>query len=58
MLPIEIKSGETVVSSFFAGLRYYTGLGKPAAKTGILTHAGDAHHTFEHFHVRPWYLCA
>lgn len=58
LLPIEIKSGETVVPSFFAGLRYYMGLGKPAAKTGILIHAGDAHHTFEHFHVRPWYLCA
>jgi predicted AAA+ superfamily ATPase len=58
LLPIEIKSGETVAPSFFAGLRYYTELGKPAAKTGILIHAGDAHHIFERFHVRPWYLCA
>ncbi len=57
LLPIEIKSGETIQPSFFAGLRYYTSLGKPAAKTGILIHAGDAHHAFEHFHLRPWYLC-
>lgn len=55
LIPIEIKSSETVDPSFFAGLRYYTVLGKPAAKSGILIHAGDAQHAFEAFQVRPWY---
>ena len=57
LIPIEVKSAETVDGSFFAGLKYYAALGPRAAKTGILIHGGNAHYTRESFHVRPWYLC-
>ena len=57
LIPVEIKSGETVNSSFFDGLRYYISLGAPAAKRGILIHGGEALYQREIFIVRPWYQC-
>lgn len=58
LIPIEVKSGETVDNSLFDGLRYFTSLGTPASKTGVLTHGGEARYQRENFIVRPWYQCA
>jgi len=55
LIPIEIKSGETVNSSFFDSLRYFIALGAPAAKTGILIHGGDDLYRRENFSVLPWF---
>ncbi len=41
LIPLEIKSGETVNESFLEGLRYYISLGSPAAPTGVLIHGRD-----------------
>ena len=57
LIPVEIKSGETVSASFFDGLKYFTSLGAPAATTGVVVHGGDAMYKREGFTVRPWYLC-
>lgn len=57
LVPVEIKSGETVSSSFFDGLRYYTALGPPASPRGVLIHGGDVLYQRENFVVRPWYQC-
>jgi len=58
LVPIEIKSGETIVSSLLDGLRYFVSLGSPASKTGVLIHGGEALYRRENFVVRPWYQCS
>jgi uncharacterized protein len=58
LIPIEIKSGETISSSSFDGLRYFTSLGSPASQTGVLIHGGEARYQRENFVVRPWYQCS
>jgi len=55
LIPVEIKSGETINRSFFDGLRYFITLGSPAAKTGILIHGGDELYQRENFSVLPWF---
>lgn len=55
LLPIEIKSSETVDGSFFDGLKYYLSLGSPAAEKGVLIHGGDSMYFREQFMVRPWF---
>ena len=58
LVPVEIKSAETIDSSFFDGLRYYISLGVPVSKTGVLVHGGDALYQRENFTVRPWFQCS
>lgn len=58
LIPIEIKSSETIDGSFFDGLRYYISLGSPASKTGVLIHGGDTLYQRESFVVRPWFQCS
>lgn len=58
LVPVEIKSSETIDSSFFDGLRYYSFLGVPVSKTGVLVHGGDALYQRENFTVRPWFQCS
>jgi hypothetical protein len=57
LVPIEIKSGETLAASFFDGLRYFISMGPPALPSGVLIHGGDALYQRENFIVRPWYRC-
>lgn len=56
LIPVEIKSGQTVNASFFDGLRYFCALGTPASETGVLIQGGDAAYKRENFLVRPWFL--
>ena len=58
LIPIEIKSGETISSSSFDGLRYFISLDSPASQTGVLIHGGEARYQRENFMVRPWYQCS
>jgi predicted AAA+ superfamily ATPase len=55
LIPIEIKSGETVTSAFFDSIRYFRSLGKSMADTGVLIHGGDALYEREDCIVRPWH---
>lgn len=55
LIPIEIKSSETVDRSFFDGLKYYLSIGSSVAEDGVLVHAGDALYVRERFLVRPWF---
>jgi predicted AAA+ superfamily ATPase len=57
LIPVEIKSGETVSSSFFDGLRYFTALRPSVMQTGILIYGGDQSYRREDFLIRPWYRC-
>ena len=58
LVPIEIKSAETIDSSFFDGLNYYISLGVPVSKAGVLVHGGDALYRRENFVIRPWFQCS
>ncbi len=58
LIPVEIKSGETITSSLFDGLRYFTSLGSPASPTGVLIHGGEALYLREKSVIRPWYQCS
>ncbi|MBI5197852.1 MAG: ATP-binding protein [Nitrospirae bacterium] len=58
LIPIEIKSAETIDRSFFDGLRYYTSLGPPASKSGILIHGGEETYRRENFVVKNWFQIA
>ncbi len=58
LVPVEIKSAETIDSSFFDGLRYYISLGVPVSKAGVLVHGGDALYQRENFIVRSWFQCS
>jgi len=57
LVPVEMKSGETVDPSFFDGLRYYMNLGRPVSNRGVLIHGGETLYRREDFLVRPWYQC-
>lgn len=57
LIPVEIKSGETVTASFFDGLKYFISLGAPAATTGVVVHGGDSMYLRNGVTVRPWYSC-
>lgn len=58
LIPLEIKSGETIVHSFFDGLKYYLSLKGNVSKTGVLVYAGDNSYKREGFIVRTWFQCS
>ena len=58
LIPVEIKSAETIDISFFEWLKYYISLGAPVSKTGVLVHGGDALYQRGSFVIRPWFQCA
>ena len=57
LIPVEAKSGETVVNSFFDGLNYFKSLDKGAniSKTGILINGGDVFYIRNGNLALPWY---
>ncbi len=57
LIPIEIKSSETVDRSLFDGLKYYISLGSPVSANGVLIHGGNGLYQREQFLVRPWFQC-
>jgi len=57
LIPIEIKSSETVGRSLFDGLKYYISLGSPVSETGVLIRGGNGLYQREQFLIRPWFQC-
>lgn len=58
LIPVEIKSGETLSEPLFDGLKYYLMLGQNVAKTGVLVYAGDKHYKRNGIMVKTWYQCS
>jgi len=52
LVPAEIKSGRTVASDFFDGLRRWGNLS--GAKEGVLVYGGDEFYEREEYRVVPW----
>ena len=56
LLPIEVKSGMTVVPDTVAGLRWWLDLPGNAAEHGVLVHGGTRTFSLMGIRVRPWSL--
>lgn len=54
LVPIELKSGQTVAGDFFSNLKKFNTLAGDAAGRGILVYGGDQAQTRESFDVVPW----
>ncbi len=54
LVPIEIKSGQTVQSDFFKGLEYYQNLAQNAAPTGYIVYGGKEIQKRSRGTVIPW----
>ena len=55
-VPVELKSGATVASSFFKGLRYWQKIA-PNPQRGVLVHGGDESYVREGTAVLSWRHC-
>lgn len=55
-VPVELKSGATVASSFFKGLRYWRHIA-PNPRRGVLVHGGDESYVREDAAVVSWRHC-
>ena len=55
-VPVELKSGTTIASSFFKGLRYWRAVA-PNPRQGVLVHGGDDSYLREDTAVLSWRRC-
>ena len=58
LIPIEIKSGETVADSFFNNLNYFLSLQGNTTKTGVIVYAGETSYKRNKFLIRTWFQCS
>mgnify|MGYP000395082856 FL=1 len=58
LIPVEIKSAETLSDDLFRGLRYYLAASKGAARTGVLVYGGRASFLRDGLTVRAWFTCS
>jgi predicted AAA+ superfamily ATPase len=56
VLPIEIKSSQTINSEFFKGLEYWRKLTRLADSPAILIYGGDNQTVFKGMSVLPWHM--
>ena len=56
LLPVEVKSGQTVATDAVDGLRWWTELPGNRNKRGVLIHGGDRAFSLHGFTVLPWFL--
>lgn len=54
LVPIEIKSGQTVTRDFFTGLLRWQAIADGAAGGGFLVHGGEHHQSRSGVEVLPW----
>ncbi len=54
LLPIEIKSGQTVTRDYLIGLQKWLALAGAFASKPLLIYAGDSRHTRSGIEIRPW----
>jgi predicted AAA+ superfamily ATPase len=56
VIPIEIKSGQTINNDFFKGLEYWRKLTDSADLPSVLIYGGDNQMSFKGTTVLPWYM--
>ncbi len=58
LIPIEIKSGETISSSFLNNLKYYMSLKGNNTSAGSLVYGGNKHYQRERITIKTWFQCS
>lgn len=58
LIPVEIKSGQTIASDFFNGLNYWCSLKGNPNKTGVVVYGGEDSYQRKNFFVRAWFQCS
>jgi len=58
LIPVEIKSGETVADTFFNNLNYFLALKGNATKTGVIVYGGETFYKRNEFLIRTWFQCS
>ncbi len=56
ILPIEIKSGQTINTDFFKGLEYWRKLTEGANSPAVLIYGGNSPTIFKDITVLPWFM--
>jgi len=56
LIPVEVKSGETVPADAMRNLSWWTGLPGNPNRQGLLVHGGTRSFRHKHFAVLPWHL--
>jgi predicted AAA+ superfamily ATPase len=56
IIPVEVKSGETVPSDAVNGLEWWTSIPSNPNRGGLLVHGGDQQFSLQGFDVLPWFL--
>lgn len=56
ILPVEVKSGETVPADALDGLHWWTSIPTNPNKGGLLVHGGKERFSLKGFDVLPWFL--
>ncbi len=56
VLPVEVKSGETVAADATRALEWWTAIPGNPNRGGVLVYGGDENFTFKGVRVLPWYL--
>ncbi|MCY4282155.1 MAG: ATP-binding protein [Gammaproteobacteria bacterium] len=56
ILPVEVKSGETVPADAVLGLQWWTSLPTNPNTGGLLVHGGNERFSLRGFEVLPWFL--
>lgn len=54
LIPIEIKSGKTLTSDYFTGLKYWLKLTEQEKQLSYLVYAGDQTQRHHHTHILDW----
>ncbi len=55
LVPVDIKSTETIVDELFSNLRFFVSLGSPACQKGVLYYGGDKLYERGAFRIKPWF---
>ena len=56
LVPVEVKSGETVPADAVQNLEWWTGLPDNPTTGGLLVHGGKTRFQIKGFDVLPWFL--
>ena len=56
LIPVEVKSGETVPADAVRNLAWWTGIPENPASGGLLIHGGSRRFQLKGFDVLPWFL--
>ena len=56
LVPVEVKSGQTVAPDALAGLSWWTSLPANPNQGGALVHGGAERYAYKGFQVLPWFL--